>query len=65
MTIPTHLDTYVTDRFIFRPEMGIHKRTYEPTIIVMVTDRSSNTVVNVAAFKTVEEYADFVDSYTG
>ncbi len=52
MNIPLHLDTYVTDEFIFRPEMGVHKKTYEPTIIVMVTDRNSNTVVNVAAFKT-------------
>jgi len=63
MTIPTHLDSFVTDRFIFEPNIGIHKSTGEQKIITKVIDCIDNRIVEVKSFDHYDQYLQFVEKY--
>lgn len=60
--IPTHLDAIVTPELIIEPEIGVHKKTYETTIIVKVIDRKRRVIIDVQVFPDQDSYANFVDS---
>jgi len=60
-SLPTRLDTFVTDQVVISPEIAIHKRTLEPAIVAKVYNRQSNTLVAVKVFQTQEEYMRYVE----
>ena len=61
MTIPSHLDTFVTDTLVFEPQLAINRRTMEPAIFARVIDRQSGRVIETRLFQEYGEYLAFVE----
>lgn len=60
MTIPQHLDTFVTDLMIIEPQVGIRKSTMEAVIVAKIIDREKNAIVDIQIFSTEQAYLYFV-----
>lgn len=61
MSVPSKLDTYVTDDLVIEPEVGLHKTTGEVHIVVKIYLRKENRLGDVKVFSNEAEYNAWIN----